>query len=71
MPLDSTLYRWRERHTILNFHTRKEVKMTRTILGLTLALAITSTALAHNGRTGYIPAWPDPSTFVLDGEEDD
>ena len=45
--------------------------MTRTILGLTLALAITSTALAHNGRTGYIPAWPAPSTLVLDGEEDD
>ena len=45
--------------------------MTRTILGLTLALAITGTALAHNGATGVIPAWPDPTSFVLDGEEDD
>jgi hypothetical protein len=45
--------------------------MTRTILGLTLALAITGTALAHNGATNFIPAWPDPTTFVLDGEEDD
>lgn len=45
--------------------------MIRTVIGLTLALAITSTALAHNGRTAFIPAWPDPTTFVLDGEESD
>jgi hypothetical protein len=45
--------------------------MTRTILGLTLAIAITGSALAHNGATDVVPAWPDPTTFVLDGEEDD
>jgi hypothetical protein len=45
--------------------------MTRILLGFTLALFLAGTSLAHNGITNFMPAWPDPSTFVLDGEEDD
>ena len=45
--------------------------MLRTLLGLMLAFVIIGPTFAHNGMTNFIPAWPDPTTFVLDGEEDD
>ena len=45
--------------------------MLRTLLGLMLAFVMVSPIVAHNGITNFIPAWPDPTTFVLDGEEDD
>ncbi len=45
--------------------------MTRTLLGLTVALTFAASAFAHNGLTQFMPAWPDPTAFVLDGEQDD
>jgi len=43
--------------------------MSRTILGLALALALTTAAVAHNGKVEVMPAFPDPTAFTLDGEE--
>jgi len=45
--------------------------MHKLTLALILALGMAGSAVAHNGKTNFMPTWPDPTSFVLDGEEDD
>ena len=45
--------------------------MKKLTLALILALTVAGSAVAHNGKTNFMPTWPDPTSFVLDGEEDD
>ena len=45
--------------------------MKKLTLALILTLAVAGSAVAHNGKTNFMPTWPDPTSFVLDGEEDD
>ena len=43
----------------------------RIYLALALSVAVACSAFAHNGQTFVMPTFPDPTAFVLDGEEDD